>query len=1253
MSGAFPGASNIDALWELLISGRDGISTLSREELLASGENPALLDDPAYVPRGGFLDGAECFDNDFFAVTPGEALLMDPQQRLFLQHARLALNDAGLPGDAGKRQVGVFAGASTTQYWFLLREGPYTKSLEDFRLMLGNEKDYIATRASYKLNLRGPSVNVQSACSTSMSAVALACQSLLTWGCDLALAGGVSVGAPRKLGYVAYEGMIVSPTGVCRPFDSAADGTLFGEGVGVVCLKRLSEAIEDDDYIYAVIDGVGMSNDGSDKVGFTAPSASAQAEAIELAQALAGVTPDEIGFVEAHGTATPLGDPIEISALTQAFRKETKAVGYCRLGSVKSNIGHLDAAAGIASLIKTVLAVNRGIIPPTLNFNEPNPHLDLYASPFTVNVQAVEWQPLGGKRCAGVSSTGVGGTNVHAIVSSPPPRVSKFTAVESPPQPLLLSGKCRDAVGEYAKSAAEYLRKHPEIDTVSFIAKIRRSSIAYPWRKGFPCMDRDALIEELSRPIEGLAPSKAKQVIFAFPGQGSQFPVMARAYYGKLPRFTNIIDKGLTESERLGRGDLKSFLLEDDTCERSIARTEITQPLLYIIEFALAQELLDRGIIPDAVVGHSIGEYAAAAVSGVFSFEEGLRLVVQRGFWMQRAPEGAMVAVSLPEAEARRFVGDNTYVAVVNTATQTVLSGNFQAVEDLEQRLADKGINYTRLKTSHAFHSPLMDGILEAFREETLKTQYKPGTIPMFSNIDGKPMTATPDWSDYWVRQLREPVRFDLCSRAITEGSAALTIEVGPGRALTGFLKTNFPENEDVYPILPNAKTVSSYFERSLIRLWERGVNVNWPEAAILPDTPILFPGYPFAQTRFWPRDTRISRAKSPLQNEVEAGGDASTEIPLNSQQDTWGRITSIWREVLGHGDFTNDTNFFLCGGDSFAGIQLLRKLKTVLELDLKMPELLVSPTIKGIAAHINPVESVQEPSNRRDNPFSRFLFPIQTNGKAPALFMVAGAHENRYYDPEKNQNSYEEDFYRYFSILIKTLGGDQPLYGFKPKGLVMTEPLHSSVIEMADAYIRAMKEEQPVGPYFIGGECVGGIVAQEMARQLEEKGEKVARLFLLDTPKPGFVNACREMLISFRRNLRSTITKMAYNLKTLDILSLTRELQSKLAIWSILLFPLGRARARQKRSITGSATYLWILLMHRVRPSTVPVVYIINRDWNAKKFLMGWGRELGTDIRCIEVPGYHWNRLGVSGAIIGRKIREEIGTLDQAEGTE
>ena len=1256
MSGAFPGAKDIQQLWDLLQQKREGISTFDREELLAAGETLDNIENPAYVPRGGFLDDVELFDHQFFSMTPREALATDPQHRHFLTHSWLALEDAGYDPANLDCPVGVFAGGGAPEYWFLQRRSSASGGLDDFQTMIGNDKDFLATRVSYKLNLKGPSLSIQSACSTSLAAVGVACQNLLTYTCDVAIAGGTSITALRKRGYFYYEGMIYSRAGRCRPFDREADGTIFSEGVGAVCLKRLSEAISDGDYIYAVIKAVAINNDGSEKIGYTAPSISGQSEVIELAQALAGVAPEEIGYVETHGSATSLGDAIEIEALTKAFRSKTDKNGFCYLGALKANIGHLDAAAGIAALIKAALVVNQGKIPPLANFNAPNPQLKLDSSPFLINKETVDWPTGDGRRICGISSFGVGGTNVHLILEGPPARDA--SGIESPP--LLISAKSRASLDATKEALAAFLSGNPGVAVGDAIKKVTRPSHDFAYRWGSPAMPRGNLVESLKKAAPASQPMDSAECVFAFPGQGAQFSGMAKAYYGKLRVFTKWIDEGIAIAKGLGLDGIGKYLLED-SLESEIAETAITQPLLFIIEYALARELMDRGLHPVAVAGHSVGEYAAAAISGVMSFEDGVKLVERRGFWMQRAPRGGMVAVSMTAAEAVPYLSDGIRISLYNTDRQVVLAGVPEAVDQLERRLAAEGKTFARLKTSHAFHSPLMDDILAPFKEVVAQARFGSAEIPFLSNINGHWVSDPMDWVEYWTEQLKQPVRFDRCIHALRKIPAAQILEIGPGKVLTSFFRSDSAPHREPIPILPNAASDHGYFESCLIRCWEEGLSVKWDRPRTAPDALVLFAGYQFDRKPFWPAleaqaigthgDHRLGDSLSPPRPEEAvipspAVEKADPELaprgggPLGGAQpsgDLRTDIRRIWRSVLGNEPASDDASFFLSGGDSFAGIQMIERLRKELGFTMLVQDLMSYPSVSTLVSFVSkgPSEAMAQ--------LDPFLMPIQATGSRQPLFFVAGAHENRYFDPALG-NSYQEDFFRYFGNMIANLGEEHTLYAFKPKGLAMGEHLHTSVEVMASRYIESMMRVQPDGPYWIGGECVGGIVAYEMARQLAAANQEVGALILLDTPRPSAWNSLQEGLMYYGHLASKAVKSGFRTMKTDGLMALVKLVRSKLLIARCVLFPVGRKARELNRALNGSRWYQRTLFSYRPKGElTGPVALLMNRKWNRQRYMQDWQRELGPKLSFYEIPGDHETRLIKSGPMVGEIIRRII----------
>src|ERR1051325_5141272 len=664
MAGRFPGAKSVAEFWRNLTDGVESVSFFSDEELLQAGVDAAQLEDANYVKAGAVVEAIEDFDASFFGFTPREAEMMDPQHRLFLEHAWAALENAGYAAEKYAGRVGVFAGESFNSYLLnnLLPHRELIESVGTFQTLIGNDRDHLTTQTAYRMNLKGPCVNVQTACSTSLVALHLACQSWLNQESDMALAGGVSVGAPQVQGAVYQEGSIVSPDGHCRAFDAHAAGTVKGNGVGVVVLKRLSDALADGDTIEAVIKGSAINNDGSLKVGYTAPSVEGQAGVIEEALAVAGVEPETVSYVEAHGTGTALGDPIEIAALARAFGT-SNGKSSCAIGSVKTNIGHLDAAAGVVGLIKTVLALKHKQIPPSLHFKEPNPNIDFSATPFYVNTKLAAWEANGTPRRAGVSSFGIGGTNAHVVLEEPPqPEPSGASRTQ---HLLTLSAKTPGALDKMTANLADYLREHPESNLADVAYTLQVGRRDFNHRRALVCLDTDDAVSALeSAAADGQrlhtnsVGEEPGAVVFMFPGQGSQHVNMARELYESEPTFRAELD-ACAEMLRAHLGlDLREVLYPETGAAKAeataaLTQTYITQPALFVIEYALAKLYAEWGVQPSAMIGHSLGEFVAACLAGVFTLEDALKLVAVRGRLMQQMPTGAMLAVPLSEQDVQ------------------------------------------------------------------------------------------------------------------------------------------------------------------------------------------------------------------------------------------------------------------------------------------------------------------------------------------------------------------------------------------------------------------------------------------------------------------------------------------------------------------------------------------------------------------------------------------------------------------------
>lgn len=856
MSGRFPGAKNIDAFWENLRDGIETISWLSEQELLMNGVQPELLQNPNYVRASAVLDDIELFDANFFGINPKEAEILDPQQRLFLECAWETVEQAGYNPQTYTGSIGVYAGLIESRYLLknLYPNQELNQSVSTYQLSLANEKDFLPTRVAYKLNLTGPAVNIQTACSTSLVAVHMACQSLVNGECDMALAGGVAISIPQKIGYLYQEEMIASPDGHCRAFDAKAQGTFRGNGVGIVMLKRAKDAIADRDYIHAIIKGSAINNDGTNKIGFTAPSVKGQADVIAEAQAIAGIDVETITYVETHGTGTTLGDPIEIAALTQAFRQNSNRNGYCAIGSLKTNMGHLDTAAGVSGLIKTVLALKHQQIPPSLNFETPNPKIDFANTPFYVNTQLAEWKTDGIKRRAGVSSFGIGGTNAHVVLEEAP--ILESSSPETRPvQLLVLSAKTSSALEAATNNLSAHLKQHPELNL---------ADVAYTLSVGRQAFEhRRILVRSESEQIfTGQAKSSSPSVIFMFSGQGSQYVNMAREIYETETIFREQFDycAELLQPE-LGlnlRDILYPSLEQSEEATKQLQQTAITQPALFTIEYALAKLWESWGVSPQGFIGHSIGEYVAACLAGVFSLKDALFLVAIRGRMMQQLPPGAMLSVPLSVTQIEPFLSREICLAAINEPSRCVVSGTKAAIAALENQLLSQGIESRYLHTFHAFHSQMMEPILELFAKAVQKVTLNVPCIPYISNLTGTWITAEQATNpDYWSQHLRSPVQFS-CGIDLLLKSDHLLLEVGPGRTLSTFAKRHFSTavSQVVLTSLRHPLEVSSdmdFLLATLGQLWLVGVEIDWfGFYANQNRNRLPLPTYPFERQRYW-----------------------------------------------------------------------------------------------------------------------------------------------------------------------------------------------------------------------------------------------------------------------------------------------------------------------------------------------------------------------------------------------------------------
>ncbi|MBX2977649.1 MAG: amino acid adenylation domain-containing protein [Flavobacteriales bacterium] len=886
MSGRFPGAENVEQLWANLLAKKNSISTWSAEELDPS--IPAeLRNDPYYVKARGVITDADKFDHGFFGVNPKVAALMDPQQRVFLETAWGALEDAAYDPAQFAGLIGVYAGIGNNTYYTrnVLGHPELIEQVGEFQVMTSNEKDYIATRLAFEFDLRGPALSIHTACSTSLVAIAQAFKALRDGDCDMALAGGIAITVPINSGIVYNEGGMYSPDGSTRTFDANGKGTSFSDGCGIVVLKRLDDAVRDKDHIYAVIKGAALNNDGSDKASFTAPSVRGQAEVIAMAQADAGVTPDQVTYVEAHGTATPLGDPIEVEALTLAFKNDGATPGqarsdnaqWCALGSVKSNIGHLTAAAGAAGVIKTALALQQEHIPASIGFEQPNPAIDFANSPFRVAQDTIAWPRVPGKaRIAGVSSFGVGGTNAHVVLAEPPVAVASSASREK--QLFLLSAKSKTSLDAMTDNLRVWLEAHPEASFADAAYTLQLGRRHFKHRRLIVGGTHSEVIEAIANKDTNLIGTRelheaAPGVVFMFPGQGSQYVNMGRDLCESEPVFKQHFDQCCDLFSKEFGTSLRDIIFpkagEEEKAAEQLKQTIYTQASLFTMHYSLAKLWMHWGIVPDAMMGHSIGEFAAGCLAGVFSLEDGVKLVANRGRMMQDLPGGSMLSVRAAEEDVVKKLPAGCSIAANNGPQLCVASGPHEAIAQLQAALEKEDITCKLLVTSHAFHSPMMDAIVEPYRKVVESMKLSAPRIPIVS-------TVTAEWlkddeatsSKYWSGHLRATVRFAQAVKFAWQDSDRVMLEVGPRTTATTLARQQSTDNKKQAAVPSLGDHAGNHNEltqllKAVGGLWQSGVLIDWAKFYEKEERRrISMPTYAFERIRHWVEPVAMSRAE-------------------------------------------------------------------------------------------------------------------------------------------------------------------------------------------------------------------------------------------------------------------------------------------------------------------------------------------------------------------------------------------------------
>jgi phthiocerol/phenolphthiocerol synthesis type-I polyketide synthase E len=977
MAGRFPGADSVSAFWNNLRRGEESIVTLSEDELIAAGVGEKALANHAYVRRAALLDGIDEFDADFFGFTPQAARMMDPQHRLFLQCAFHALEDAGYDPVQIDGSVGVYGTSSASGYLLhnlmshhdsnaVIGQGA---TFEMVNLSLQNDKDHLATRVAHQFDLRGPALSVQTACSSSLVAVHLACQSILNGECDMALAGGASIRVPHRVGYWYQPGTMVSPTGHCRPFDVRADGTVFGSGVAVVVLKSLEAAIDDGDRVHAVIRGSAINNDGSTKMTYAAPNAAGQAEAIAEAHAVADIDASTVSYVETHGTGTPLGDPIEIDGLRQAFGvSSAPRPGPCFVGSVKSNIGHLETAAGMAGLIKAILCLKHRAIPATLHFAGPNPELHLDRAPFIVRSEYGPWE-WDGVRRAGVSSFGVGGTNAHVVLEEAPAEAPAVSDIQVGPQVLLLSARTAEALQESRCALAAELSGPDELNLsdVAFTLagrrkeNVRMAAVVNDQQHAAAVLrdcEHDNVFVDESVSQETSPKAKGKRVALLFPGQGAQYIGMGRGLYESEPEFAPHFDQCAAAFEEELGIDLGAEVF--DGAGRNLERTDRAQPALFAVEYALAKSIESYGVRAAALAGHSIGEYVAATIAGVFDLSTAVKAVSMRARLMHAAPRGVMVAVALSPDAIAEYLSTDVDLATINDPGGCVVAGSDEGIRKFVDRLAEHKIVARRVRTSHAFHSRLMDSVIPEFKGFMSRLTLREPQIPLLSNVTGTWMSAAEATNPAtWARQIRATVRFADEVDVLLADPSRVCIEVGPGGTLTGSA-TRHPKwssgHRAVRLMRHQAQNRSDRdtFLLALGQLWAADIEPDWtPRSAGHRPRLVSLPGYPFVRQRHWvdyqphvgrPEGMTATNGAAP-----STGVAPPTHAVKNGKAQMEDTLQRIWAQCLGVGSIDRNANFFELGGDSLIAISVAMTAANE-GLDLIPQDLYENQTVAGLA---------------------------------------------------------------------------------------------------------------------------------------------------------------------------------------------------------------------------------------------------------------------------------------------------------------
>lgn len=1079
LAGRFPGARDVGQFWN---------SLCQAEECLAFGKggDPDSASSSHYVDCYGELPGFDEFDAEFFGINMHDALLLDPQCRVFLEEAWKALEDSGYLRQRSRVTTGVFAGSKASNYLGYYCGVRPQRPPTPFEASLFAEPSQLVTRVAYHLDLHGPALYVQSACSTSIAAISQACNSLLAGECDLALAGAVTLLLPPRTGYTHRPGMIYSSDGHTRAFDASASGTVLTSGVGVVVLKPLADAIRDRDRVYATILSVATNNDGRAKVGFTAPSIQGQAEVIERAISKARITADSLSYIEAHGTATLVGDPIEVAGLTRAFRKFTARKEFCGLGSVKTNIGHLDAAAGMAGFIKTALALHHRTLPGQLHYSTPNPKLGLAASPFYIVDTTRPWHS-DTPRTAGVSAFGMGGSNAHLILQEFNHAVETIAQELRPqqasdPQLVVISAHTAASLDALRSGIGQQLLQPGagQLPDVAFTLQTSREQFAY--RIAVTGSDASEVAAKLNEEqcIEPVNPA-TRGPVFMFPGQGSIYFGAGRELYHRLPCFRKAFDECrdiVLEDTGL---DLRGILFMA-AAEWDLYDTYRSQLCLFALEYALAQAWLAAGVTPSALIGHSLGEYVAACLAGLFSLDGALRLVAARGRCMRDTTEGRMLAVMAPLATVQQLISPELSIAAHNAPESYVVSGSVAAIEAFKNK-CPQDIRCLSLHVQRGFHSSLMDPAVEEFARAFDGVGFGELSIPLISNLDGLPATSQGMASShYWQSHLRGSVQFSAGIQNLIHAGHSGFLEVGPGTTLVGLARQHSAPDTPLSTftsLTAEATEKGAELKTLLVSLgkqWSSGVDVDFGllHAGKTP-AHVSLPTYVFSPQRFWPceLDSRATQPQ-PAASRLPRSNSKRSD-PMSSIEEA---LLAIWRDVLDIAQIPSGSDFFEINGTSVLALDLLERISERFGVNLQVSWVFRHRTVQAQAAALRAHKALNSPKEAA-------LSLTLTRLSAPKrLFLV---------HPSAAGAEVYADFANHLDGDVEVIAFDHPL--IRDAGA-----RYGSIEDLARSYVDELVSGYPADSYSLGGWSLGGVIAYEMARQLTAREFEVSGLYLIDS---------------------------------------------------------------------------------------------------------------------------------------------------------